>query len=216
MYVITDSRLCSPRPLAACVEAALRGGATVLQLREKEMSARRLVEVGRELVRLARQAGVPLIVNDRVDVAAAIDADGVHLGPDDLPVADARRILGPRRIIGASVESPEEALQAQAAGADYLGVGPIFATSTKPDAGSPRGPALVRSVRACTRLPLVAISGITAANAGEAIEAGADGVAVISAVMAAADVERATRELAEAVRQARARRTAGGGEPRSG
>lgn len=203
VYVLTDSRLCG-RPLEQCVEAALRGGATAIQLREKHLSTRQLVELASALLPVVRHYGVPFIVNDRVDVALAVDADGVHLGTDDMPVELARRLLGPQRIIGASVESPEEALQAERAGADYLGVGPIFATTTKPDAGEPKGPELLAAVRRVTRLPIVAISGVTAQNAPLAIRAGADGVAVISAVMAAPDVEAATRRLAEAVRLARA------------
>ena len=202
VYVLTDSRRCRG-PLEACVEAALRGGATAVQLREKELATRQLVELAERLLAVTRRFGVPLIVNDRVDVALAVGADGVHLGTDDMPLDRARRLLGPDRVLGASVESPEEAVQAERAGADYLGVGPIFATATKADAGEPQGPQLLRRIRPVTRLPLVAISGITADNAGEAIRAGADGVAVISAVMGAADVEAATRRLAEAVRQAR-------------
>ena len=215
VYVITDSRLCG-RPLLACVEQALRAGATVIQLRDKQATTRQLVEMGRALAELCRRFGATFIVNDRVDVALAVEADGVHVGTDDMPVALARRLMGPGRIVGASVESPEEARQAEREGADYLGVGPIFATSTKPDAGEPRGPQLLQAVRQVTRLPLVAISGITAANAPLAIQAGADGVAVISAVMAAPDPEAATRQLALAVRRALAQRGAGAASGRPG
>lgn len=214
LYVVTDSGLCGERPLAACVEAALRGGATVVQLREKQATTRRLVELGRALRELTRRYGVPFIVNDRLDVALAVEADGVHLGQDDLPVEAARRILKPGCLIGASVESPEEALAAERAGADYLGVGPVFATATKPDAGVPRGPQLIQAIRRVTGLPIVAISGIDARNAPLAIRAGADGVAVVAAVMGAADVEGAARELAQAVRgalAARARPAGGAG-----
>ncbi|MDR7544350.1 MAG: thiamine phosphate synthase [Armatimonadota bacterium] len=203
LYVITDRTLARGRPLEDIVAAAIRGGATMVQLREKEQPARQIVEMGRRLLAITRPAGVPLIVNDRVDVAMAIDADGVHVGQDDLPVADARRLMGPERIVGASAGTVGEAVAAEADGADYVGVGSVFATTTKPDAGEAIGPEAIAEIKAAVRIPIVAIGGISAANAAEVIHAGAQGVAVVSALMGADDVREAARRLAEVVRAAR-------------
>ncbi len=186
--------------------AALAGGATILQLRDKRMSAASLYQVACRLRELTRRAGVPLIVNDRVDVALAADADGVHLGPDDLPLGAARKVLGPRRIIGASVDTVAQAIRAEHDGADYLGVGPVFPTATKADAGAPVGVERVAAIVRAVGIPVVGIGGITPANAAEVIRAGAAGVAVISAVAAAADMAAAARALLEAVRAGRAGR----------
>lgn len=203
LYVITDRAIGKNRPLEEIVAAAIRGGATMIQLREKVWGARRLVEAGRRLLAITRPAGVPLIVNDRVDVALVIDADGVHLGQDDLPVADARRILGPERIVGASAGTLPEAMSAEADGADYVGVGSIFPTASKPDAGDAIGPEVLRQIRAALSIPVVAIGGITHANVAEAIRAGAHGVAAISAVVGAEDIREATRRLVAAIDAAR-------------
>jgi thiamine-phosphate diphosphorylase len=203
LYVITDRALARGRPLEDIVAAAIRGGATMIQLREKAWPARQIVGIGRRLLEITRPAGVPLIVNDRVDVAMAIDADGVHVGQDDLPVADARRLVGPGKIVGASAGTVGEAVRAEADGADYVGVGSVFATTTKPDAGDAIGPEAISEIRAAVRIPIVAVGGISAANAAEVIHAGAQGVAVVSAVVGADDVREAARRLAEVVRAAR-------------
>jgi thiamine-phosphate pyrophosphorylase len=203
LYVITDRGIGHDRPLEDIVAAAIRGGATMIQYREKTMPVRQMVEVGRRLKAITEPAGVTFIVDDRVDVALAVDADGVHVGPDDLAVADARRLLGPDRIVGASAGTVAEAVRAEADGADYVGVGSIFATTSKPDAGEAIGPEVLSQVRSAVRIPIVAIGGITHANAAEAIHSGAHGVAVISAVVGADDVREAARRLAEIVRGAR-------------
>lgn len=143
---------------------------------------------------MARRAGSVLIINDHADIARAVDADGVHLGQDDLPVGLARMLLGPDRLIGLSTHTIEQARSAQAAGADYVGFGPLFPTRTK-DAGPDKGIESLRAVTASVSLPVIAIGGITAANAAQAIEAGAAGVAVISAILGAADLRQAVREL---------------------
>lgn len=206
LYVITGDKFSRGRSILEVAREAISGGATVLQLREKEFSARRLVEVGRQLRELTREAGVTFIVNDRVDVALAVDADGVHLGQDDLPVEEARKILGPGKIIGVSTHSVEQALEAQRRGADYLGVGPIYETWTKEDAEAPLGPDILRRLVPMVHIPVVAIGGIKAHNAAEAVAAGADGVAVITAVVAAEDVAGAARELRRVVAEARRKR----------
>jgi thiamine-phosphate pyrophosphorylase len=200
VYVITDRALARGRDEVAIARAALRGGATALQLRGKQQDARPLCELGRALLRATREAGALLIVNDRLDVALAIGADGVHLGQDDLPCAEARRIAGPGLLIGVSAESPRLAAAAERDGADYLGTGSVYATSSKADAGEPIGLAGLAEVVAATRLPVVAIGGIGPANAAACVAAGACGVAVISAVVAAEDPEAAARELARVVR----------------
>lgn len=198
VYVITD-RSFRGRTHEDVARAALQGGATALQLRDKHAGGRELVRWARRLRELARASGALFVVNDRVDVALAAEADGAHVGDEDLPVADARRLLGPHRVVGASAGTVEEALRAQEQGADYLGVGPVFPTATKPDAGDAIGPEGLRRIASAVRIPVVAIGGITPENAAEAVWAGAVGVAVISAVAAADDMVQATRRLREAV-----------------
>ena len=206
LYVMTDRQAAGGRSMLDVVRSAVQGGASVVQLREKSVSTRDMVELGRALLEVTRPAGVPLIVNDRVDVALAIEADGVHVGHDDMPVALARRLLGAGRILGASPETLAEAREMEQDGADYLGVGDVYGTPSKADAGSPIGVAgLAELVRAVT-IPVVAIGGITEANAGPVVEAGAAGVAVISAVVGAADPEEAARRLRKAIESKRSRR----------
>lgn len=196
LYLITDERLSRGRSHLEVAEAAIRGGVDVIQLRDKEASGDRLYEAALSLRKLTRDANIPFFVNDRLDVALAVDADGVHLGQEDLPARAARKLLGPGKLLGVSAETVEEALRAEREGADYLGVGPVFeARGTKPDAGGPQGLAQVSRIRAGTRLPIVAIGGIDAGNARMVLEAGADAVAVISAVVGDDDVEGAARRL---------------------
>ena len=199
LYVITDRGLARGRDEVEIARAALRGGATALQLRGKDRDARPLCELGRALLLESRAAGALLFVNARLDVAQALGADGVHLGQEDRPCAEARRIAGPGLLIGVSAESPTLAQAAERDGADYLGTGAVYATSSKADAGAPIGVAGLAAVVAATRLPVVAIGGIGIANAAPCIAAGACGVAVISAVVGADDPEAAARELAAAI-----------------
>jgi thiamine-phosphate pyrophosphorylase len=196
LYVITDERVSRGRSHLQVAEAAILGGADVLQLRDKESSSGRLFQVALQLRKLTREAKVPLIVNDRLDIALAADADGVHVGQADLPASVARGILGPGRILGVSAETVAEAVAAEEDGADYLGVGPVFeARGTKPDAGLPMGLDLIAEIRRHCRLPIVAIGGINAENARKVRDAGADAVAVISAVASADDIAQAARRL---------------------
>ena len=181
----------------------------MVQLRDKELGTRALVALGEEMSRLLRPQGVLLVVTDRVDVALAVGADGVHVGDEDMPVALARRLLGPQAIIGVSVATPEQAQAAAREGASYVSASAVFPTPSKADAGEPIGLAAVRAIRAAVGLPLLAIGGITVHNVGEVIAAGADGVAVISAVTEAEDMAQATAALRQAVREARRRRDAG-------
>jgi thiamine-phosphate pyrophosphorylase len=196
LYVATDRALAGGRDLCEIVAAALRGGATAVQLRDKDATARATLALGSRLRALTRAHGALFIVNDRADLALALDADGVHLGQDDLPVAAARRILGPHAVVGVSTNLPEEACRAAEEGASYVGVGPAYPTNTKANTRALLGPRRIALVRAGTRLPLVAIGGITAAGAPALRAAGADGICVIGAVIGAPDPEMATRTLA--------------------
>lgn len=206
LYLVTDRPLCGGRDLREVVLAAVRGGVTLVQLREKSCDTREYVELARDLRGPLREAGVPLLINDRVDVAVAAGADGVHLGQSDLPWPAARRLLGAEALIGLSVESPEQATAAADADVDYLGVSPIFATPTKTDTAGEWGLDGLRRLRAATDRRLVAIGGLSRDNAAAVVAAGADGVAVVSAICAAADPEAAARELRAAIDGARRER----------
>jgi thiamine-phosphate pyrophosphorylase len=191
--------------------AALVGGARFLQFRDKELSTRELLTIARELRRLTRAHQAILVINDRVDIALAAEADGVHLGQDDMPTAEARRLLGPTAIIGVSAATVDTARAAEAAGADYLGAGPVYPTGSKADAGEAIGLTRIAELRAAVGIPILGIGGIVAANAAAVIEAGATGLAVISAVTDAANMAQATQELRTKVEGAR---THGGPRPR--
>ncbi|HEV8643325.1 MAG TPA: thiamine phosphate synthase [Methylomirabilota bacterium] len=194
LYVILDRVAAAGRDLVEVLDAVIAGGAKMVQLREKTWPSGQLLPLAERLRARCRQAGVTFVMNDRVDLAAVLEADGVHLGQDDLPPRPARPLLRPGMILGVSTHSVEQARRAQADGADYVAVGAMFPTQTKPDFELV-GPALVRAVRAEIRIPLVGIGGITPQNAGEVIRAGADGVAVISAVCAAPDPAAVTRDF---------------------
>jgi thiamine-phosphate pyrophosphorylase len=199
LYVITDRQLTRGRPLEEVVAAALRGGAGVIQYRDKWTSTRVMVDTGARLAGLCRAVGACFIVNDRLDVALAVDADGVHLGQDDMPLPLARRLLGAGRLIGVSVHNEVEIRCAEEAGADYVSLCPAFATLTKRDHQEPLGFNGVRSLAAAARVPVVTIGGIDRTNAGHLMACGVCGVCVVSAVMAAPDAERAAREILEAM-----------------
>lgn len=192
--MITDPSAEAARPLSETVRQAIQGGASVIQLRDKSAPNARQVELVKELLKVTRPAGVPLIVNDRVAVALIAGADGVHLGQDDGPLSAAREVLGPDALIGRSTHSPEQAKAAEAEGADYIGVGPVFGTPTKP-AYTPVGLDLVRFAAGNIQIPFVAIGGIDASNVAAVRAAGARAVAVVRAVMAASDPRSAAAQL---------------------
>jgi len=194
LYVILDRSAARGRTLPELLEAVLAGGCRMVQLREKAMPLSELFPVAQILRRRSREAGALFIVNDRADLALALDADGLHLGQDDLPGAAGRRLLRPGMILGISTHDADQARRALADGADYIAVGSMFPTGTKPGFQLV-GPDLVRRVRPEIAIPLVAIGGITEDNCEEVVSAGADAVAVISAVCAAADPETATRRF---------------------
>ncbi|MDS0279226.1 thiamine phosphate synthase [Halomicroarcula sp. S1AR25-4] len=209
VYLVTGESLSAGRTTREIVQRAIEGGVGVVQLREKGRTVRERYEMGREIRALTREAGVPFVVNDRIDLAQALDADGVHLGDDDLPVSVAREILGEDAIIGRSVSFVADAEAAEAAGADYLGVGTVYRTGSKddiPDEEHGVGPERVADIAAAVDIPIVGIGGITAENAAEVSAAGADGVAVITAITRAEDPEAATAALREAVERGRAER----------
>lgn len=185
LYLVTDRTLSLGRSTVEVVRAAIRGGVSCVQLREKGCSTREFVDEARLLKALLAGTGVPLFINDRLDVALAVGADGVHLGQNDLAIADARRLVGNRMIIGISAESVADAVRAEAEGADYIGASPVFTTPTKTDTAPPLGLAGLRAIRRAVQLPLVAIGGINADNAAAVLRAGADGLAVVSAIVSA-------------------------------
>jgi len=202
LHVLTDTVLQSRFSHVELARMAIAGGADTIQFRQKTGSTREMMETARELKRLCADSGVTFIVNDRLDVALASDADGVHLGQDDFPIPLARRWLGEEKIIGGSAAVPEEAVRCQEAGADYIGYGPVFPTASKDDAGPVSGTATLAEVVRRVSLPVVAIGGISAANTPEVIRSGAHGIAVISAVCCQEDPEEATRALHRALQQA--------------
>jgi thiamine-phosphate pyrophosphorylase len=193
LYLVTDRGLSRGRSTLEVVRAAVRGGVTCVQLREKTAATRAFIEEALGVRAYLNSCGVPLIINDRVDVALAVGADGVHLGQSDMPLASARALVGAAMVIGVSAESVRDAVEA--AGADYLGVSPVFATPTKADTAAPLGLEGLRAIREAVKNTLVAIGGIKSGNAAAAIRSGADGVAVVSAIVAADDPEQAARAI---------------------
>ena len=194
LYLVTDRRLAGARPLPDLVAAAVRGGVTAVQLREKDCATREFVELARALKTLLAPLSIPLIVNDRADVALAACADGVHVGQSDMHCRDVRRLLGRSAVIGLSVENLEQAAAAPPE-ADYLGVGPVFFTPTKTDASPEWGLVGLAALRRVSHRQLVAIGGIHPDNAARVIGCGADGIAVVSAICSAPDPQLAARTL---------------------
>jgi len=199
LYLVTDPVMCGPRGVLEVCGKALTAGVGFLQLRDKTASTRELLERAKAMVRMSNDHHTVFVVNDRVDVAMASGAHGVHLGVDDMPVATARRLMGPEAIIGASVRTLEEAVGAWKDGADYLAANIVFHTPTKPDPREPLGLSGVTLLAGATPLPLVAIGGINISNARSVIDAGAAGIAVVSAIMSAPDPAFAARQLGNTI-----------------
>jgi thiamine-phosphate diphosphorylase len=199
VYLVADSEQ-TRRPLVDDVAAAIQGGVSAVQLRAKHLPDREAVQLATALRQITRDSGTLFLVNDRLDIALAVEADGVHLGVDDLPVSIARRLVPKDFVIGFSPETDEQAQQAPLNGADYLGVGPVFSTNSKSDAGVPIGfSTLSRRVSVCG-IPVIGIGGISAQNAASVIETGAVGVAVVSAILGSDDPKSAARQLTDAVK----------------
>jgi len=206
LYLVVVPEMCLGRPVEGVVERAVEGGVSVVQLRMKDCSTRELLRQAERLREMLGSLDVPLIVNDRVDVALAARAQGVHVGQDDMPVAAARRLMGQGALIGLSTGTMDQALAAETAGADYLGVGPIYPTDTKSITRPCWGPERLRELRERSGQLLVAIGGLNASNAAEVVAAGADGIAVASAICSAEDPLEAARELRAAVECGRGQR----------
>jgi thiamine-phosphate pyrophosphorylase len=194
LYFITDRGL-SKRGIMDDVRAAIRGGVRIVQYREKEFPVKRMIREAAEIRQLCRKSNVVFIVNDRVDVALASGADGVHIGPDDMDLPAARKIMGEDKIIGVSAGTLEDAMKFEKQGADYLGIGPVFETPTKTDAGKPTGVGLLRKVRVSVKIPFVAIGGITRDNLADVLDAGCRRVCMISAIVPKDDVGAEVREI---------------------
>lgn len=210
LYLVTDRDLCLGRPIEEVVLAAVRGGVSLVQLREKQATTRAFVAEAERLKRLLAAHGVPLIINDRIDVALAVGADGVHIGQEDMPYPLARRLLGPEAIIGLSVETEEQVREAEGYDVDYLGVSPILPTPTKTDTRGSWGLEGLARVRALSRHRLVAIGGLNASNAASAVRAGADSIAVVSAICSAPEPQAAAATLSRIIGEAlRARKESG-------
>lgn len=199
LHLVTDRNLSLGRDLLDIVQAAVKGGVSVVQLREKECATREFVELARAVSALLQQSSVPLIINDRVDIALAVGADGVHIGQSDMPYSDARRLLGPDAIIGLSVESEAHALEAEDLDVDYLGLSPVFTTPTKCELKNQLGIEGVANIRRLSRHRLIAIGGIHQQNIQAILKSGADGVAVVSAICSASDPLQATLQLRQQI-----------------
>lgn len=201
LYLVTDRSLSLGRSTVEIVGQAIKGGISCVQLREKHCDTREFIEEARAVRHLLTQKSprIPLIINDRLDVALAVGADGIHLGQKDMELADARRLAGENLIIGISAESVDDALRAEQQGADYIGISPVYTTPTKTDTATPLGLEGVSAIRAAVSLPLVGIGGIGLANAAAVIQAGADGIAVVSAIVSARCPQTAAQQLRQAI-----------------
>ena len=199
LHILTDVQLQSRYSHAELTRLALTGGADTIQLRQKTGSTREMIEIAQQMKRLCEESGVVFVVNDRVDVALASGADGVHLGQDDFPIALARELLGQESIIGGSAGSVEEARKCVSEGADYVGFGPVYPTTSKADAGPAGGLGLLQQVVQAIPLPVIAIGGVDEENTHDVMEAGAHGIAVISAVCCQENPEQATRALSQVI-----------------
>ncbi|MCQ2119450.1 MAG: thiamine phosphate synthase [Bacteroidales bacterium] len=195
LYLVTDRGLAGDRAIEEIVRESVEGGATMVQLREKDIDTREFIGLALRLKNLLEPYGVPLIINDRVDVALAAGADGVHIGQSDMPYSMARRLLGPDRIIGLSVENFEQIEEANALDVDYIGVSPVFATPTKTDTSEPFGLEGLRKAVRMSVHPTVAIGGMNERTAADVMACGTDGIAVVSAIVCASDPRQATRNL---------------------
>ena len=203
LYLVTDRALSLGRSNLEVIEAAISGGVTLVQLREKEASTQEFYQEGLNIKDYLEAARIPLIINDRIDVALALDADGVHLGQEDMPVDVARKILGPCKIIGASAFTTQEAVAAESMGADYLGLSPIFVTTTKPELVAEIGLEGISSLKQAVKIPIVGIGSMHQSNAYEAVRAGLDGVAVVSAICSQEDPKAAAAAIKAEVMRAK-------------
>lgn len=195
LYLVTDRSLSRGRTTLDVVRQAVAGGVTCVQLREKHCSTREFIEQARALQPLLKDKRIPLIINDRLDVALAVGADGIHLGQQDMALADARKIVGQTMVIGISAESVADAIRAEQQGADYIGVSPVFATPTKTDTAEALGLEGIQKISRAVAIPIVGIGGVNQRSAAAVLGAGADGIAVVSAIVSADDPKKAAADL---------------------
>lgn len=203
LYLVTDRDLSLGRSLEEVVREAVAGGVTMVQLREKDAATGEFIDLARRMMSVLKPLGVPLIINDRVDVAMAVDADGVHIGQSDMAYADARRLLGPDKIIGLSVENFEDLEEANILDVDYIGISPVYGTPTKTDTAEPFGLEGLRKAVQMSAHPTVAIGGMNASTVGAVMAAGTDGVAVVSAICSAPSPRAAAAELLNIINENR-------------
>jgi thiamine-phosphate diphosphorylase len=202
LYLVTDSVLHKGYPVLEQIRLALEGGVRLIQIREKELATGKFIDLARKALDMTRGAGAFLIINDRVDVALAANADGVHIGQDDMNLADAKRLLGPDKIIGISVRSADEARQAEKDGADYIAASGVFTTDTKKDVGHALGRDSLQIIHKASSLPLIAIGGIKIDNCTEVIKAGADGVAVVTGITMSENIPKTCRMFLKEIEKA--------------
>jgi len=199
LCLVADSEAAKGRYLLKLIEKGVDSGVTLVQLRAKELQTREFLQLALQTAKLLKEKSIPLIINDRIDIALACGAEGVHLGQEDIPLPYARKILGKKKRIGISVNTVNEAEEAEKGGADYLGVGPVYYTPSKRDLKAILGPSGLKVIREKVKIPILAIGGINAENAREVMSCGVDGIAVISALMEAEDIAEATRELIQEI-----------------
>jgi thiamine-phosphate pyrophosphorylase len=195
LYLVTDRSFLKDKPLQQAVEEAILGGVTLVQLREKDASTREFYEIAKEVKKVTDHYKVPFLINDRLDIAQAVNADGVHLGQSDMPINTARKILGKDKIIGISAGNVDEALEAEKNGANYIGIGTIFFTGTKKDIDTPIGIESLRKIYSSINIPAVAIGGVNESNFREVLSTGVDGISVISAILGKSDITAASKAL---------------------
>jgi len=195
LYLVTDRKLTLGRDLLHVIEESIIGGVSIVQLREKKCSSREFYNIAVKVAQLTKKYNIPLIINDRLDIALAVNAQGLHIGQSDLPYSIARKILGKDAIIGLSVESVQDAIDAEGLDVDYLGISPVFSTNTKTDIAQPLGLEGIKEIKKLSSHKLVAIGGINIQNTNDIIKAGADGIAVVSAICSADSPRRASEEL---------------------
>jgi len=194
LYLVTDRSILGNKDFYISIEKAIEGGVGIIQLREKNTTTREFYDIALKVKAITDKHSIPLIINDRLDIVLAVDANGLHIGPDDIPISVARRLLGPNKILGVSTSNLDEAFEAQREGADYIGVGAMFPTKTKKDTESVSIEDL-KLIKSSVEIPVVAIGGIKESNAKEVIEAGINGIAVVSAILGKEDVYAAAKEL---------------------
>jgi len=195
LYLVTDRSILKGRDIFKAAEDAIKGGVTLLQLREKDISTSNFYNLALKMKTLSKHYNIPLIINDRLDIALAIDADGLHIGQDDMPIKIARKLLGKNKLLGYSVSNVEEAIYGERNGADYLGAGPVYPTGSKADAGNPIGFDGLKIIRGSVSIPIVGIGGIGLSNISEVKSSGIDGISLISAILGNSNIEESSKIL---------------------